>query len=486
METELTATSPLSLAGEETSAGIRVSRPIGTSLCLMSSDITAILLSLICAFLIRDIALGDPPAAIVHVIAPAILLVLSSMVASGLYPAVCENPVEELRRSFFAITLAFSSLGASTYFLRDMSQSRLVLFFGWMLTAILVPLCRSLVRTLFAGRSWWGSPVAILGSGHTGKFVLETLTRNPRIGLRPVAVLDDNPEQYQALDDRLATGPLSRCLELARDRRISYAIVCMPGLSRKQTLQLLDRYGHCFSHIMVVPDLIGMASLGLRALEIGGVIGLEVTQKLLQPSAQFAKRLLDLAITLAISPFVMLTVAIAAILVRLESRGPILLPNERVGRGGRKFKAWKLRSMVVNGDEVLRAHFEQHPEDLPEWQATQKLKRDPRVTRVGRIIRKASIDELPQLWNVLIGEMSLVGPRPMLENQVPLYGAAFASYRRVRPGITGLWQISGRNHLTFSQRASLDCYTIQNWSVWMDIYILARTISVVLTANGAY
>jgi Undecaprenyl-phosphate galactose phosphotransferase WbaP len=328
--------------------------------------------------------------------------------------------------------------------------------------------------------------VAILGSGQTGKLLLETLTRNPRIGLRPVAVLDDNPQQYTGLDDSLTTGPLSRCLELARDHRISYAIVCMPSLSRKELLRLLDQYGHCFRHIMVIPDLIGMASLGLSVREVSGVIGLEVTQKLLQPSARFAKRVLDLTLTLAISPVVMLTVAIAAILVRLESRGPILLANERVGMGGRKFKAWKLRSMVVNGDEVLKKHFERHPEALVEWQATQKLKNDPRVTRVGKIIRKASIDELPQLWNVLIGEMSLVGPRPMLEKQVALYGSGFESYRRVRPGITGLWQISGRNHLTFSERASLDSYTIRNWSVWMDIYILARTISVVLTANGAY
>jgi Undecaprenyl-phosphate galactose phosphotransferase WbaP len=486
METEFTVTSPLSLAEEETNAGVRVSRPIGTSLCLISSDLVAILFSLICSFLIRDIVVGSIPSSIAGVVVPAVLLVLSSMVAAGLYPAVCENPVEELRRSFFAITLAFTSLGASTFFLHDMSQSRLVLLFGWVLSTVLVPSGRSLVRTLFATQPWWGSPVAILGAGRTGKLLLETLTRNPRIGLRPVAVLDDNPEQYEALDKRLATGALARCLELARDHRISYAIVCMPSLSRKDLFRLLDRYGHCFSHIMVIPDLIGMASLGLSVREIGGVVGLEVTQKLLQPTAQLAKRILDLTLTLAISPFVMLTIAVAAALVRLESRGPILLANERVGMGGRKFKAWKLRSMVVNGDEVLCSHFEQHPEDLPQWQATQKLKNDPRVTRIGKIIRKASIDELPQLWNVLIGEMSLVGPRPMFENQVPLYGGAFASYKRVRPGITGLWQISGRNHLTFSQRASLDCYTIQNWSVWMDIYILARTISVVLTANGAY
>jgi Undecaprenyl-phosphate galactose phosphotransferase WbaP len=486
MENELTAAVPISLAGEEVKTGIHVSRPIGTSLCLISSDIIAILFSLVASFIIRDLAFGNPPAAILGIIVPAVLLVLSSMVAAGLYPAVCENPVEELRRSFFAITLAFTSLGACTFFFRDMSQSRSVLLFSWMLSAILVPSCRSFVRTLFASESWWGSPVAILGSGKTGKLLLDTLTRNPRIGLRPVAILDDNPLQYEGFEERLTTGPLSRCLELAREHRISYAIVCMPSLSRKELFRLLDHYSHCFSHIMVIPDLIGMASLGLSVREIGGVIGLEVTQKLLQPGAQLAKRALDLVITLALAPIVIMAVAIAAVLVRLESRGPILLPNERVGMGGRKFKAWKLRSMVVNGDDVLRGHFENHPEDLVQWEATQKLKNDPRVTRVGKIIRKASIDELPQLWNVLIGEMSLVGPRPMLENQVALYGSAFESYRRVRPGITGLWQISGRNHLTFSQRASLDCYTIRNWSVWMDIYILARTISVVLTANGAY
>jgi Undecaprenyl-phosphate galactose phosphotransferase WbaP len=486
MENELTAATPISLAGKEVKTGVNISRPVGTSFCLIFSDLLAILFSLVVSFIIRDVAFNRPAVDVLGVIVPAVLLVLSSMVAAGLYPAVCENPVEELRRSFYAITLAFTSLGVSTFFLRDMSQSRMVLLFSWILSVVLVPSCRSAARTLFVTRSWWGSPVAILGSGQTGKLLLETLTRNPRIGLRPVAVLDDNPQQYTGLDDSLTTGPLSRCLELARDHRISYAIVCMPSLSRKELLRLLDQYGHCFRHIMVIPDLIGMASLGLSVREVSGVIGLEVTQKLLQPSARFAKRVLDLTLTLAISPVVMLTVAIAAILVRLESRGPILLANERVGMGGRKFKAWKLRSMVVNGDEVLKKHFERHPEALVEWQATQKLKNDPRVTRVGKIIRKASIDELPQLWNVLIGEMSLVGPRPMLEKQVALYGSGFESYRRVRPGITGLWQISGRNHLTFSERASLDSYTIRNWSVWMDIYILARTISVVLTANGAY
>src|SRR6185437_10340735 len=271
-----------------------------------------------------------------------------------------------------------------------------------------------------------------------------------------------------------------------RDQRISYAIVCMPGLSRKELFRLMDRYGHCFSHIMVIPDLIGMASLGLSVREVGGVIGLEVTQRLLRPSAQFIKRALDLFLILAGAPVVAPLVFLTALLIRIESRGPAFYRNERVGRNGRKFHAWKLRSMVVNGNEVLEGYLERHPEARAQWNATQKLKRDPRVTRMGRIIRKTSIDELPQLWNVLIGDMSIVGPRPFLESQIEMYGPAYLLYQRVRPGITGLWQISGRNELTFKERARLDVYTIQNWSVWLDVYILARTVSVVLTTRGAY
>lgn len=485
METELT--SPLTLLQQGIApTPVTVSRPLGTLFCLLLSDSMAILVALIVAAQITSRGMASAATPALSFVIPAFLFTLCALVVAGLYPGVCENPVEELRRSFFSITMAFACLAVTTFVLHDIAQSRLTYLSAWALTAAFVPAARGLTRSVFAGKSWWGSSVVVLGAGQTGKRLLETLSNNPRIGLKPVAVLDDNPDQYEELDGRLITGPLSLSFDLCREYRISYAIICMPSLSRKDLLRLMDRYGHCFGHVMVVPDLIGMASLGVSVREVGGIIGLEVTQKLLLPSAQFAKRLLDLTLTLAVAPFVLLLMAVAMLLIKLESEGPVLLANERIGRNGRKFKAWKLRSMVVNGDEVLEAHFAKHPEDLPHWQATQKLKNDPRVTRVGRLIRKASIDELPQLWNVLVGEMSIVGPRPMLESQVAMYGPAFESYKRVRPGITGLWQISGRNHLTFAERARLDAYTIRNWSVWLDIYILARTISVVLTAHGAY
>src|SRR6185312_1090832 len=378
METEFT-TSPLALSQEAIPAKVAASRRSGTIFCLLASDSVAIVLSLFMAAWLRTYLVDADATPVASLIVPALLVTLCSLVGWGLYPGVCENPVEELRRTFCSVSLAFTCVGASSFFLHDISQSRLTFLFGWMLTTALIPAVRSFVRSAFANRPWWGSPVAILGAGLTGKRLLNTLRDDRRIGLRPVAVLDDNPDQYAGISGRLITGPLSRSLDLSRDHRISYAIICMPGLSRKDLLQLMDKYGHCFGHVMVVPNLIGMASLGLNVKEIGGVIGLEVTQKLLLPGPRFAKRALDLMLTLAAAPLVLLIVAVAMLLIKLESEGPVLLANERIGMNGRKFKAWKLRSMVVNGDDVLDAHFAKHPEDLPQWQATQKLKKDPRV-----------------------------------------------------------------------------------------------------------
>jgi Undecaprenyl-phosphate galactose phosphotransferase WbaP len=415
-----------------------------------------------------------------------LVLVLCSFMATGLYPGVTMNPIEELRRSTLSVTVAFLGLWAATFLLHDLSQSRLTYVLACVLTTLLVPLFRTGARSLFSTCSWWGSPVAILGFGTTGKRLVDTLTKNPRIGLKPVAVLDDNPEQYIGADSGLLRGPLSRCREISRDQRISYGIICMPSLSREELLQRIDMYRPCFGHMLVIPNLIGMTSLGISAKEVGGIVGLEVKQELLRPSSQLVKRILDLLITIVASPVVIFLVSVFAILSRIEGKGPTFYAHERIGHSGKKFRAWKLRSMVIDADEVLRDCLEKDPDLRAEWQASQKLKCDPRLTRVGRIARKTSIDELPQFWNVLIGEMSVVGPRPMHETQVSLYGPSVALYTQVRPGITGLWQVSGRNHLSFAERVKLDRFLIQNWSVWLDLYILARTAAVVLTAHGAY
>lgn len=207
---------------------------------------------------------------------------------------------------------------------------------------------------------------------------------------------------------------------------------------------------------------------------------------LLQGGAQALKRIFDIGsafvLILLALPFAL---AIAAAIAR-ETRGPILFGHTRIGMGNRRFRLWKFRSMVVNSDEVLRAYLENRPDLAAEWNATHKLKEDPRVTRVGRFLRRRSLDELPQLWNVLRGDMSLIGPRPIVEDEVPKYGPAIELYIRVRPGLTGLWQVSGRSDTSYRRRVDLDSRYIRTWSPWLDLRVIWKTVGVILRAHGAY
>ena len=482
------ANTPALVAVETSTAPktVSVNRPLGTLASLVVADILAFMTSLVMASAVRDVLVSNPARPITGTLLPALLVTLATFTVAGLYPGVCINPVEELRRSSLSLALSFAAIWSATFVLHDLSSSRLVYGLAFLLSATLIPIFRAAVRRMFCRSSWWGSQVAIIGLGNSGYMLLNTLINNPQIGLKPFAVLDDDESRYENVDPRLLRGPLSRCLEITVEHKISYGIICMPSLSRDEMLRLIDLYGACFSHVLIIPNLIGMTSLGITAREIGGIVGLEVTRQLLRPSARFAKRTLDLSIALLLAPFVGAVLALFSLLIKLEGRGPVFYGNERIGLHGRKFKAWKLRSMQVDGEAVLTRYLAENPVEAIEWHATQKLKRDPRITRVGALMRKTSIDELPQLWNVLIGQMSVVGPRPVLENQIAMYGPSFNLYKQVRPGITGLWQVSGRNELTFYERVKLDKYVIQNWSVWLDLYILARTLGVVLTAKGAY
>jgi len=226
----------------------------------------------------------------------------------------------------------------------------------------------------------------------------------------------------------------------------------------------------------------------LQPLDLANYLGLQVKNHLVSPYSQLLKRLIDLLGSvvglLLLSPFVGL--AALAILIKLDSPGGVLYRQPRLGKGGKTFDMLKFRTMHINADEVLKIELARNPALKEEWDHYQKLKDDPRITRVGRLLRKFSLDELPQLWNIVQGEMSLVGPRPIMLNQETLYGPYYKDYIQVLPGITGLWQVSGRNRTSFARRAELDNEYIQRWSIWMDIYILFKTIKVVLWKDGAY
>lgn len=209
-------------------------------------------------------------------------------------------------------------------------------------------------------------------------------------------------------------------------------------------------------------------------------------QRIPQPIGGTVKRVID--IVLASTAVVLLSplLIMLAFLVQSTSPGPVLFGHSRVGFGGTTFKCWKFRSMVLNGDEVLSNHLRNNAEAQMEWAETQKLRDDPRVTPLGRVLRKFSIDELPQLLNILRGDMSIVGPRPIVSDEVLRYGASLGHYLSTRPGLTGLWQISGRSDLCYRQRVLMDRFYASNWSLVRDFAIIVMTIPVVLRSRGSY
>jgi Undecaprenyl-phosphate galactose phosphotransferase WbaP len=197
-------------------------------------------------------------------------------------------------------------------------------------------------------------------------------------------------------------------------------------------------------------------------------------------------RVLDISLILLAAPYIILAFLILGTLIKLDSPGPVFYSQIRIGRSGRKFSVYKFRTMVQNADRVLQDYLDKSPELKAEWLATHKLKQDPRVTRLGALLRKSSLDELPQLWNIFIGDMSLVGPRPIVDAEVEKYGKCFDLYIQVRPGLTGLWQVSGRNNTTYERRVELDEYYVRNRSLKLDLQILLKTALVVLKRDGAY
>jgi Undecaprenyl-phosphate galactose phosphotransferase WbaP len=274
-------------------------------------------------------------------------------------------------------------------------------------------------------------------------------------------------------------GPLWQAAEVGRQWRVTHALVALPNLSRQELLELVDRAGSAFSHLIVIPDLFGMASLWVTAVDFGGVLGLEVRQNLLSPLNRCLKRSMDLALPV---------VAAAMLWIRRASPGPAFFRQDRGGAGGGVVRVWKLRTMYANADELLRRHLEREPAAREEWRRFFKLRRDPRlIPGIGPLLRRTSLDELPQLWNVLKGEMSLVGPRPFPAYHLDQFDTKFRALRaRVLPGLTGLWQVSARSDGDLEVQRALDTYYIRNWSPWLDLYILARTVRAVVGRRGAY
>lgn len=462
-------------------------RPWLTLITLIAIDLLCLGLAGVASVWVRLIFGGQFHPSLYWRLWPIAGIFILAYALASLYPGIAMSPVDELRRLTLTTTLLYLLLGSSIFLFREVAlYSRAAFLMAWLFSIVFVIIGRYGIRSLCARQPWWGYPVVVMGAGATGEMVIRTLQRQPSLGLKPIAVLDDDPGKHGSLAGVPVVGNLALAPVLARELKIPYAIVAMPGVARHQLMQLLERYGRTFPHLMIIPDLFGMASLWVVAKDLGGVLGLETRQQLFLPRPRLLKATLDKGLVLLIGLLALPLIAVISLLIACDSPGPIFYRQTRIGQGGKLFQAWKFRSMVLNADLALEQYLQDHPELRALWEKDHKLKADPRITRVGHFLRQTSLDELPQMWNVLRGEMSMVGPRPIVHQEVWRYGDKFELYLQVLPGLTGLWQVSGRNNVTYEERVNFDTYYVRNWSMWLDIYILIRTIRVVLAGDGAY
>ncbi len=422
-------------------------------------------------------------------LAPLTLFFVAIYAARQLYPAIAMSPVEELRRLTVTTTALFLILATLSFYVRNnLIFSRAIFGISWALALVLVPAGRSLARALAVRLSIWGEAVAVVGLGPKGRTVIEYLQKNPRLGLKPVVVLNGFDEDSGPVPDvavfEFADWALGERLpELAG---VKTAIVIGDETPQKWLSAIIDEHAGEFERLIVISGSRQPGSLWVTPCDLGGVLGLEVRQNLLNARQRFVKRALDIVAVLAGGIVLVPVFAAISAIIKISAGGNLFYGQRRIGLSSARFRMWKFCSMVPDADRVLQSYLDRDPELRREWDADHKLKNDPRVTWVGRYLRSWSLDELPQLWNVLVGEMSLVGPRPIVDAEVIKYGHRYKYYAAVRPGITGMWQVSGRNNVTYDERTLLDEYYVRNWSVWLDIYILVRTLGIVVRRSGAY
>lgn len=420
---------------------------------------------------------------------PILFLFILAFSWRGLYPTIGLNRVDELRLLSLSISLVAALYVMILFFSHQASMySRFVFGLFWFLAILFVPAARVVLRKALVLRSLWGVPVGIVGKGVRTSSTAAFLISHPNLGLKPVIIFD-GAEGLGAEFEKPPKGDL----QLLHDPRSTPILACLDTLIVVQVetpAEVLSRLvvgvSANFPRIIMMPDLPAIGSIWVRPVDLGGVLGLKIGNNLANVSQQLLKRFQDCVLGTLFGLAALPTLGIIAAAIKLESRGPVLYGHKRIGLDGRHFSCWKFRTMVLYADEKLQTYLALHPGLREEWDATQKLRNDPRLTRVGKLLRRLSLDELPQLWNVLRGEMSLVGPRPIVDAETCHYGDALALYECVRPGITGLWQVSGRNNVGYNARVSLDSYYVRNWSLWLDLYILARTPIAVLSRDGAY
>ena len=391
-----------------------------------------------------------------------------------------------LARACFFATLVLSALN---YFISgERAFSRSLLLLSAFSSFFFLFGLRYLIKHLLVRAGLWQIPVLVVGAGKTAELLNEVFIQDPNMGYRIIGLLEDFPEDRALAHHYPVLGRFDDAERVIREHHIQSVILATPGLSSAQQIDMLRRIQHEVRDVAFIPDLFGLpvGNLEIETFFDQKLVLLRTHNNMASWLNRGYKWLLD-AIGALVGLFIFLPVyLILSILIYIDSPGPIIFSHRRVGQGGQEFPCYKFRTMVPNAHEELHKYLATHPEYLQEWESSYKLKDDPRITRIGRWLRKTSLDELPQFLNVLKGEMSLVGPRPIIQDEIVKYGEFIEDFYQVKPGITGLWQVSGRNDIAYEDRVRMDSWYVRNWSVWLDLVILLKTVRYVWSGRGAY
>ena len=426
------------------------------------------------------------PAGIYLPFLPALALIPLLNAGTGLYPGFGLGPVEVLRRQWRNATVVFLLLSAATFVLKLAPvHSRMTLALAWLASLALMPFVRSTAVAVLGRRPWWPRPAVVVGSGARAIDLVHELRRRPPLGYRPVALLAAG--SGAAADAEAAGVPAGAVGDASAFAAagVKVALVIERADGGPHVAPALQR---AFAHVVVLPQAAGLPVEQAQGRNIGGTLAVEYTNQLLRPRNRAVKRAMDVVVGAAGLVVTAPLVGLAAAAVKLASRGPAFYLQEREGLGGRRILVPKLRTMFVDAEARLDAHLAADPGAQREWARSVKLTRDPRVIPwVGTFLRRTSIDELPQLGSVVRGQMSLVGPRPFPAYHLERFPEEFRALRRlVRPGLSGWWQVTVRSEGGIDEQQAYDTYYIQNWSIWMDVYVLLRTPAAILTSRGAY
>ena len=397
--------------------------------------------------------------------------------------------VDTMRDIFLSVFYGWIAAISTIFFMQAGHQtSRLFIILFGLLVLFNVCVIRYAVLKFLKLNNLLCERVVIIGAGLTAELLIKFAREDLGYRYDIVGLIDDHPISEKLPKEFPLLGGFSEARKIIRRLKVQTVIIAAPGISKEHLQELINDIQPRVKNISFIPDLIGtpMAGVDASILFSEKILMLNVRNNLSRSYNRIFKRIFDITLTvigsILISP-VLLAITAA---VAWENRGRIIFAHKRVGMHGKKFLCYKFQTMIPDAEEKLKVYLAENLDAQKEWNETFKLTNDPRVTRLGNFLRRTSLDELPQLWNVIRGEMSLVGPRPIVEEEVSRYGENIREYYMVLPGITGMWQVSGRSDTTYPERVAMDTWYVRNWSVWIDIMYLFKTVKAVLKEKGAY